>query len=61
MGRNNTTLVRYSSIMLVATQQSSAEYDLQTEIYNIMVSYNANDVIPLCHTWKECILILVLH
>ena len=36
--------------MLVATQQSSAKYDKQTESYNIMVSYNTTDVSPFCHT-----------
>ena len=36
--------------MLVATQQSSAKYDTQTESYNIKVSYNTTDVSPLSHT-----------
>ena len=42
------------SFMLMATQQSSAEYVLQMESYNIIVSYNTFDVSPLCHTWKTC-------
>ena len=33
------------NFILVATQQLSAEYDLQTESYNIMVPYNTTDVI----------------
>ena len=43
--------------MLLATQRSSSEYDLQNgkESYNIMVSYNATDVSPFCHTWKACV------
>ena len=43
------------SFMLVAMQQSSAEFDLQRESYNIMVSYNTTDVSSLCYTWKVCI------
>ena len=39
--------------MLVATQQSSVEYVLQTESCNIMVSYNTVDASPLCQTWKR--------
>ena len=34
--------------MLTANQQSSGEYVLQTESYNIIVSYNTTDVSPLC-------------
>ena len=46
--------------MLVASQQSSAKYNLQTEMYNTMVSYNTTDVSSLCQTWKAFILILVV-
>ena len=38
--------------ILATTQQSSATYDLQTEIYDKMVSYNTTSVSPLCHNWK---------
>ena len=38
----------------MGTQKSSGEYVLQTESYNIIVSYNATEVSPLCHTWKTC-------
>ena len=47
------------SFMLVATQQSSAEYDVQMEKYNIMVSCNTTDVSSLCHTSKACICFVV--
>ena len=43
------------SFMLVATQQSSTECDLQTESYNIIVSYNTINVSALCHSCKACI------
>ena len=39
----------------MATPQSSADYDLQTESYNMMVSYYTTGVGSLCHTWKACI------
>ena len=42
-------------VILVTTQQSSAAYDLQTEIYDKMVSYNTTNVSPLCHNWKAWI------
>ena len=41
------------SFTLVTTQQSSAEYNKQTESYNIMVFYNITGVTPLCHTWTS--------
>ena len=41
------------SFMLLVTQQSSAEYDLQSDSDNTMVSYNTMS--SLCHTWKVCI------
>ena len=36
--------------MLVAIQQSPAEYDLQNESYIITVSENRTNVSPFCHT-----------
>ena len=38
----------------MGTQQFSGEYVLETESYNIIVSYNATEVSLLCHTWKTC-------
>ena len=32
-----------------------ANYDIQMECFNVMVSYNITDVSRLCHTWKACI------
>ena len=43
------------SFILVASIQSSAEYDWQTEGYNIIVSCNAIDVSVMFYTWKACI------
>ena len=44
LGTNTTLDFGTQSFILEATQQSSAEYDWQTESYNIMVSCNTIDV-----------------
>ena len=44
-----------SEFMLAATQWSPAEYVLQTEGYNIMVSYNTTDV-SVCAIPGKCAL-----
>ena len=41
----------------MASQQSSAEYDEQTESYNIMVSYNTTEV--SCVILGKCVFVLV--
>ena len=55
LGTNTTLVFGTQSFILVATQQSSAEYDWQTESYNIMVSCNTIDVSVIFYTWKACI------